>query len=287
MDKDIRFSLIIGTLDRASVLEVCLNKLREQTYKNFEIIVVDQSDNDETRDVINKFTDLDIRYIRSDIKGLSRARNIALSLMTCDYFCLVDDDADYREDYLEKASDILRKNPDVILSGFIKDTYLGSALVSYGEIRKKDDLSIREIIRLCPSAGLVIPATAVKKAGVFDEDFGVGARFGSTEESDFLLRCKRCGYKVIHTEDLYIEHPIVRSSEDIKPPMMPEKARLYSRGGGAFFKKHIKYMKEHDLIPLYIETYMKKLIKRIVANGDGCAKQQFAGFKEGYREYRQ
>ena len=66
------FSLIIGTLNRSDCIKYCLESLRNQRYKNFEI-------NDLTEKTLENFRDLTIMYERVLYKGLSKARNEAVS----------------------------------------------------------------------------------------------------------------------------------------------------------------------------------------------------------------
>ena len=93
------FSLVIGTLNRSNCIRYCLESLRNQTYSDFEIIIVDQSEDDLTEKMLEDFRDLTIVYERVAFKGLSKARNEAIRQAKGDYLCLIDDDANYCEDY--------------------------------------------------------------------------------------------------------------------------------------------------------------------------------------------
>lgn len=48
-----KFSLIIGTLNRCAELEICLNSLRKQKFRVFEVIIVDQSTDDSTQQLVS------------------------------------------------------------------------------------------------------------------------------------------------------------------------------------------------------------------------------------------
>ena len=97
-----KFSLILATLNRPEFVKECLNSLDKQSFKDFEVIVIDQSDDNKTRDIImeNNFS-INLKYEKVKIKGLSKARNVGLSIAKGEYIALVDDDARYKEDYLE------------------------------------------------------------------------------------------------------------------------------------------------------------------------------------------
>ena len=74
-------SLIMPTLNRFDDIYIFMESLLEQTYKNFELIIVDQNDNDKVKEIADKYVDrLDIKYIKSSKKGLSYNRNLGIDL---------------------------------------------------------------------------------------------------------------------------------------------------------------------------------------------------------------
>ena len=94
-----KFSLIIGTLNRTEQLKICLKQIDKQIYRDFEVIIVDQSNDNLTYEMVNNIkVGYKIKYFKSEIRGLSRARNIALRKADGKYFCLIDDDGYYFPD---------------------------------------------------------------------------------------------------------------------------------------------------------------------------------------------
>ncbi|MCU6295034.1 glycosyltransferase family A protein [Escherichia coli] len=72
-------SLIMPTLNRYDDIYLLMDSLENQTYKNFELIVVDQNDNSKVKEIVDKYIDkLDIKYIKSSKKGLSYNRNVSI-----------------------------------------------------------------------------------------------------------------------------------------------------------------------------------------------------------------
>lgn len=87
-----RISVFIPTINRAAALTDCLKSLCQQTYRNFEVIVVDGGSSDGTRDVIGQFRhDLAITHVAM-AGGLVKAANGALRLASGTIFCRTDDD---------------------------------------------------------------------------------------------------------------------------------------------------------------------------------------------------
>jgi len=68
-------SIIIPTYNRAGLISECIESVLRQTYKDFEIIVVDDGSDDNTEDILKVFKDT-IKYIRQENAGVSAARNI-------------------------------------------------------------------------------------------------------------------------------------------------------------------------------------------------------------------
>ena len=82
----------------------------------------------------------------------------------------------------------------------------------------------------------------------FDERLGVGTNFGSAEETDYLYRLIRKGYKgFFNPEEILVYHPCKKMNieEEIK------KAHSYGMGMGAFFKKHLIRERDFSLIKVF------------------------------------
>ncbi len=86
-------SVLISTYNKAKYLEITLAGYRNQTYKDFELVIVDDGSNDNTKDVVEKYSkDLNINYCQQLKKGISKARSATLDLASGDYIIIADDD---------------------------------------------------------------------------------------------------------------------------------------------------------------------------------------------------
>ena len=237
------FSLIIGTLNRSKELEICLSSLVEQVFKDFEVIIIDQSDDDNISNLVKtpKFNVLNIIYKRVNFRGLSKARNFGLSLASGKYFALIDDDAAYEPDYLYNANIILETYEEVILSGYMYNKSQAVQNKEYQKVKELAVLSIRQIIRMAPSPALIFPMKTYNEGIRFDEKLGVGALFGACEETDFILEGISKGYKVIYSSVLKVEHPTITHTFEIENTTSLKKKENYAMGLGALIKKEITY----------------------------------------------
>lgn len=101
-------SIIIPVYNAEHFLERCLNSLLSQTYKNLEIIVVNDGSTDNSANIINQFAKKNDRIIpiHQNNQGVSTARNLGLKKATGDYIGFVDAD----DEVLPEMYEILLKN---------------------------------------------------------------------------------------------------------------------------------------------------------------------------------
>lgn len=284
------FSLILGTMNRHLELEICLDSLLKQVFKQFEIVVVDQSNNSYTEDLLklDKYKKLQIMYKRVTFKGLSKARNCAIKLAKGKYGCLIDDDAAYDVNYLQEAYGFLKGKKNVILSGYIWNPIRQKALPDYAKAVNEQELSVRQIIRMCPSPGLIFPMTIFGQGIIFDELLGVGGKFGACEETDVVLQFLDQGIKVFYIDKMRVIHPTIAHSFEVENASDMARIKNYARGMGALLKKDLIGRKNKRLLPILLEKQIKISIKTIGVLGKDKAEKakiEWIGMKEGYHGY--
>jgi len=101
-------SVILPTYNRADTLLRSVNSVLEQSYRNFELIVVDDGSTDPTPTIMSNVTDARIRYIRNPInRGQSVSRNIGIRESRGDLIAFQDSDDTWRSDKLARQIKIL------------------------------------------------------------------------------------------------------------------------------------------------------------------------------------
>jgi glycosyltransferase involved in cell wall biosynthesis len=105
-------SVIIPAYNSAPYLQECIESVLNQTFKNLEIIVVDDGSTDDTPDILNKYSDT-ITWIRQENAGPSAARNRGLEIAKGKYLCFLDADDRYKPIRLEKLVTFLEDHPDL------------------------------------------------------------------------------------------------------------------------------------------------------------------------------
>jgi glycosyltransferase involved in cell wall biosynthesis len=131
MDKEPLISILTPVYNQSSYIRATMHSVLNQTYKNWEWIIVDDGSVDDTRDIINSYKDERIRYFYQEhagIDGICAAHNKALGLSEGEFIALLDGDDLWPEYKL-----------DMQVKGFVND----GAVLSYGECCLIDSEGVR------------------------------------------------------------------------------------------------------------------------------------------------
>lgn len=121
-----KISVIVPVYNAEKGLNICLDSLKKQTYKNFEVILINDGSTDKSGDICDIYTKKDDRFkvVHSKNSGVSSARNKGLDICTGDYIIFVDSDDEVKNNMLEEMLYyLLQSEADVIITGitFVKD----------------------------------------------------------------------------------------------------------------------------------------------------------------------
>lgn len=120
MDKDILVSVIIPVYNTEQYLERCLNSLLSQTYRNLQIIIVNDASPGNAKEIIERYQDIDDRIIYTEHiqnMGLFKARITGSLLATGDYISFVDSDDYIGIDFYRLLVDEAERNQSDIALG--------------------------------------------------------------------------------------------------------------------------------------------------------------------------
>ena len=190
------FSVIIPTFNQANFLTDTLNSLKSQTFKDFEVIVVDNFSDDDTENIVKKF-DFEIIYRKFNNDGvISKSRNFGLYLSRGKWICFLDSDDTWTSDKLHYTYDeITKKNFDVICnSEWIKYNHKKNIKIwCYGPFKKKNFYKEMLIFGnvLATSASTINRNFLTKNNITFSEK----KEFVTCEDYDFFLHIAKLNGK--------------------------------------------------------------------------------------------
>lgn len=122
-----KVSIILPVYNSEKYIQKCLESIISQSYKNIEILIVDDGSTDNTNALISEYVNKDNRivYIRKENEGVSIARNVALLKSSGKYICFVDSD------------DFLEKKAIEILVSYMSNCNVDLVIGSYNILRRK------------------------------------------------------------------------------------------------------------------------------------------------------
>ena len=107
-----KVSIIIPTYNRAHYIGESVDSILAQTFKDYEIIVVDDGSTDNTREVLKKYGDK-VQYVYQNNAGPPAAMNTGVRKARGEYYLILGDDDALMPDMVERQVEVLDKNPDV------------------------------------------------------------------------------------------------------------------------------------------------------------------------------
>lgn len=110
MASELKFSVIIPTYNRSDRIVGAIRSILNQTYADFEIIVVDDGSTDDTQKIISTIEDPRVHYVFQSNKERGAARNTGTKLATGDYITFLDSDDEFLPNHLETVNKFIQKH---------------------------------------------------------------------------------------------------------------------------------------------------------------------------------
>ncbi|MBL0702129.1 MAG: glycosyltransferase [Desulfosarcina sp.] len=222
------FSVIIATYERHEKLVTLMKLLAKQSFKNFEVIIIDQSKKiwEHQHDDYG----LDVFYLHTDIKGAVKARNTGATYTRGRVFSFTDDDCIPDINWLSNSYRHFNENEIIGIEGVIK-----SDNVRDPHYRTVSNEGLKGIGFM--TANLHLRAEVFQKINGFDEDFDL-PHF--REDTDLAWRALQYG-AIPYADDVVVLHPSHR--RDLKRESKGERNKFFIKDA-LLLKKHPKKYKE-------------------------------------------
>jgi len=196
-------SIIIPTYNREHLLGRAIQSVLDQTYQNFELIIVDDGSTDDTEKLVKSFNSEKIRYIRhGENKGPSAARNTGIQSAKGDYIAFQDSDDEWMPEKLEKqirAFETASPAVGIVYTGRYRIINNKKEYLPLAGVTPKDGDVFSSLLKVCfvctPVA--LVKRDCFERAGMFDE------RFPPFEDWELFLRMSR------YYQFKYINEPLV------------------------------------------------------------------------------
>lgn len=231
-------SVVVPTRNCRYTISALLDSLRKLDYSNYEVIVVDSSD-DGTDQIISEYG---VKMIRAPLNGPNAARNLGIGASVGDIVCFTDGDCKVPPDWIRRITYEFQKDSKIsCVGGSVLPslyTFLGrysiETLVSifpkYTEVHvfTKDQMLDQPFTqkRYPVSCNLAFRRKVLEELGGFNEEF-----WGGWEEFELLYRMVDQGYSIVVDPEIVVYHRPRSSLLE-----MLRQAYRYGKGAGQFSK---------------------------------------------------
>ncbi|MER2152809.1 MAG: ATP-grasp fold amidoligase family protein [Solibacillus sp.] len=225
-------SIIVPTFNRAQLVKEAISSVLNQTYRNFEIIVIDDNSTDNTAELISKINDGRIYYFRlNKNQGAPAARNLGLKKASGQLIAFLDSDDQWVSKKLEKQIALFEREQQIglVYTGikFINSQF---ERILVPKVRGDISKSILKKNYVGPTSSVVIKKALIDEVGGFDvtlpscQDWDLFIRIGQVCEIDYIAE----------PLVLYFEHEGTRISTNPKA-VVTGHLKIYSK-----YRQHIK-----------------------------------------------
>lgn len=242
MKKNPLVSIVIPVYKGANFLAEAIDSALAQTYKNIEVIVVNDGspDNGATERVALSYGDR-IRYIYKENGGVSTALNTGIREMRGDYFSWLSHDDLYESTKIEKQVAQIQSANDIILCSGTLINEKGNPIIHYTKTIS-GRLNGVELFKnvLCGyclnGLGFLIPKHVFEKEGGFDESLHY------MQDMDMWFRCMWKDYTFVCQKDLLVKSRIHAGQQTNTI------AELYVPDSKSMLCKHIEYFSHGEMV---------------------------------------
>jgi hypothetical protein len=224
---NLKASIIIVNWNGETFLKDCLLSLHNQSFKNFEVIFVDNASTDHSLVIAKQIADglsIDIRFIGlASNLGFAGGNNEGLKYASGIYIILLNPDTVAEKDWLKNLVEALESHPDagICASKLIVDgeNVIDSAGDGYstfghafkrGEGKPPEEFSESEYVFGACAGAAIYRREMIEQIGLFDEDI-----FLIFEDADLNLRAQLSGWKCFYVSEAVVYHKVGGSIKKI------------------------------------------------------------------------
>ena len=183
-----KFSVIMPLYNKAPYVRKAVESIVEQTYRDWELIVVDDGSTDGGGDIATAIADPRIRLVRQENAGVGAARNRGVALSEGSLLCFLDADDWWEPTFLEEMAGLVERHPDAGIYGtsywIVKNGRRRQAPIGVDEGFTEDEINYCQVYAKTLCMPLWTGAVCIPQT-IFDETGGFPV--GITLGEDFLL----------------------------------------------------------------------------------------------------
>lgn len=275
----VRFSVIMPLYNKAPYVRKAVESVVAQTYKDWELVVMDDGSTDGSGEIVKSINDRRVRLVRQDNAGVSAARNRGVVESAAPHICFLDADDWWEPTFLEEMTQLIERHSDAGIYGtgyyIVKNGRKRVAPIGIDEGFTEGEINYCQVYArtLCmplTSISVCIPRSVFDEAGRFPVDVKLG--------EDFLLWLRiAMKHKIV-----LLNKPLSNYNQDVDITFRgthhlhpPEKNMLWRLGEyesleetNADYKQMIDNLRTYSLMNYLLDNQYRAAARKELAKVD-------------------
>ena len=230
----VKVSVLVPVYNSQDFLRDTINSILGQTFKDFELILLNDASTDDSEKIIKSFDDDMIKYYKKEQNlGISGTRNRLMELANGEYWAVMDNDDISLPKRFEKQVDFLDKNPDVAIVGTWIELFNKRPVKGFVAKVKKfitniglvwcqpSEVTMKELLRgnSCMHPTMMIRASVIK-----DNNIKYNSALTPSEDYDLVRQVLLTGFRICNIREVLFRYNLHGNNFSVKKKKMMKEA---------------------------------------------------------------
>lgn len=183
------FSIIIPLFNKENFIENTIQSILDQTFQDFEIIIINDGSTDKSEEKVFEFKDSRIKYFSKQNEGVSTARNLGIEKATSNFITFLDADDYWYPDFLNVMYEKIKQFPDQkVFAGAIEIETAQKTFPAQYSIQKTNDYELVDYFKASLKETVICTSCAVFDKSIFNEIGVFDPKIKSGQDTDLWIR---------------------------------------------------------------------------------------------------
>ncbi|KIO51301.1 glycosyltransferase family 2 protein [Flavobacterium hibernum] len=217
------FSVIIPLYNKENFIENTIQSVLNQTFEDFEIIVINDGSTDKSEEKLLQFKDSRIRYYSKNNEGVSITRNLGITLANANFVAFLDADDYWHPDFLKVMFDYCTRfiKAKVFTTAIEVETSQKTFLAQYS-INKTFDFEFVNYFKASKKESVILTSATIFNKKVFDKVGVFDPNIKSGQDTDLWIRIGLV-YPILFIWEVLVRYTHDENSLSKKPDLLESK----------------------------------------------------------------
>lgn len=183
------YSIVLPLYNKENFIQKTVESVLNQSFFDFELIIINDGSTDSSEKIISKFNDLRIKYFLKENEGVAKARNFGIEKSSADYICFLDADDYWNVDYLKTMHFYINNVPDqYVFSSAIEIETKKTIFAASYSIKKTGDFEVVNFFEASQKNSILWTSSAIIHKNVFEKTGTFDTLISKGEDTDMWIR---------------------------------------------------------------------------------------------------